>query len=94
MRATKRAATSAAAAKFRGLPGSTPATLNTTRVQAPMIDSLMREVGIEGGTIGRMTDVLRDAKDIDQLTRGRANAKAPAANGNGREDLKRSDRED
>ena len=41
------------------------------RVQAPMIDSLMREVGIEGGSIGRMTDVLRDAKDIDQLTRSR-----------------------
>ncbi|WP_374306796.1 flotillin domain-containing protein [Dongia sp.] len=41
------------------------------RVQAPMIDSLMKEVGIEGGSIGRMTDVLRDAKDIDSLTRNR-----------------------
>ncbi|MBV9637119.1 MAG: hypothetical protein JOZ40_21040 [Methylobacteriaceae bacterium] len=45
------------------------------RVQAPMIDSLMKEVGIEGGSIGRMTDVLRDAKDIDQLTRGRDKSK-------------------
>ena len=35
------------------------------RVQAPMIDKLMKEIGIEGGVIGRMTDVLRDAKDID-----------------------------
>jgi uncharacterized membrane protein YqiK len=42
------------------------------RVQAPMIDRLMKEVGIEGGSIGRMTDVLRDAKDIDSLTRNRA----------------------
>ncbi len=37
------------------------------RVQAPMIDSLMKEIGIEGGSLGRMTDVLRDAKDISSL---------------------------
>jgi uncharacterized membrane protein YqiK len=41
------------------------------RVQAPMIDSLMKEVGIEGGSIGRMTDVLRDAKDLDTIVRNR-----------------------
>lgn len=39
------------------------------RVQAPMIDNLMKEIGIEGGSLGRMTDVLRDAKDISNLTR-------------------------
>ncbi|TJV06811.1 MAG: hypothetical protein E5Y12_03285 [Mesorhizobium sp.] len=39
------------------------------RVQAPMIDNLMKEIGIEGGSLGRMTDVLRDAKDISSLTR-------------------------
>ena len=39
------------------------------RVQAPMIDNLMKEVGIEGGSLGRMTDVLRDAKDIASLAR-------------------------
>ena len=39
------------------------------RVQAPMIDNLMKEIGIEGGSLGRMTDVLRDAKDIASLTR-------------------------
>ena len=38
------------------------------RVQAPMIDNLMKEIGIEGGSLGRMTDVLRDAKDISSLT--------------------------
>ena len=45
------------------------------RVQAPMIDSLMKEIGIEGGSLGRMTDVLRDAKDIETLVskRGKAN---------------------
>lgn len=39
------------------------------RVQAPMIDNLMKDIGIEGGSLGRMTDVLRDAKDISSLTR-------------------------
>ena len=39
------------------------------RVQAPMIDKLMQEIGIEGGSLGRMTDVLRDAKDINALSR-------------------------
>ena len=42
------------------------------RVQAPMIDSLMKEIGIEGGSLGRMTEVLRDAKDIEALKLGRA----------------------
>ncbi|MAY88191.1 MAG: hypothetical protein CML02_15930 [Pseudooceanicola sp.] len=37
------------------------------RVQAPMIDNLMKEIGIEGGSMGRMTDVLRDAKDMANL---------------------------
>ena len=44
------------------------------RVQAPMIDSLMKEIGIEGGSLGRMTEVLRDAKDIENLTSKRAKA--------------------
>ena len=39
-----------------------------------MIDKLMQEIGIEGGSIGRMTDVLRDAKDIESLTARRAGA--------------------
>jgi uncharacterized membrane protein YqiK len=42
------------------------------RVQAPMIDSLMKEIGIEGGSLGRMTEVLRDAKDIEALAQKRA----------------------
>jgi uncharacterized membrane protein YqiK len=42
------------------------------RVQAPMIDTLMKEIGIEGGSLGRMTEVLRDAKDIESLAQKRA----------------------
>jgi uncharacterized membrane protein YqiK len=42
------------------------------RVQAPMIDKLMKEVGIEGGSLTRMSDVLRDAKDLKSLSRPEA----------------------
>jgi len=49
------------------------------RVQAPMIDTLMKEIGIEGGSLGRMTDVLRDAKDISAFTRDKKGAKEKAA---------------
>jgi uncharacterized membrane protein YqiK len=48
------------------------------RVQAPMIDSLMKEIGIEGGSLGRMTEVLRDAKDIEALTSKRAKTTKPS----------------
>jgi uncharacterized membrane protein YqiK len=45
------------------------------RVQAPMIDNLMKDIGIEGGSLGRMTDVLRDAKDIANLAKGSKSGK-------------------
>ena len=51
------------------------------RVQAPMIDNLMKDIGIEGGSLGRMTDVLRDAKDISSLTRDKK-----GKTGNGKDD--------
>ena len=64
------------------------------RVQAPMIDSLMKEVGIEGGSIGRMTDVLRDAKDLDSIVRNRKKDRRGLPNGgsgsNGRDDRDRT----
>jgi len=41
------------------------------RVQGPMIDKLMHDIGIEGGSLGRMTEVLRDAKDISTLSRAK-----------------------
>jgi uncharacterized membrane protein YqiK len=66
------------------------------RVQAPMIDSLMKEVGIEGGSIGRMTDVLRDAKDLDSIVRNRKKDAPPnGPNGShGRDDRDRDDDRD
>ena len=41
------------------------------RVQAPMIDSLMKDIGVDGGKLGNMADVFRNARDIDALSRGR-----------------------
>lgn len=71
-----------------GLNGGTGGNRNVTdevidsalryRVQAPMIDNLMKEIGIEGGSLGRMTDVLRDAKDIASLTRDKKGKGKPA----------------
>ncbi len=49
------------------------------RVQAPMIDNLMKEIGIEGGSLGRMTEVLRDAKDISSLTRDKKGKAKPSS---------------
>jgi len=49
------------------------------RVQAPMIDSLMKEIGIEGGGLGKMTEVLRDAKDIQSLHSKKAKGEASSA---------------
>lgn len=56
------------------------------RVQAPMIDNLMKEIGIEGGSLGRLTDVLRDAKDISSLTRDKTQL--------GKDGLKLDERDD
>jgi uncharacterized membrane protein YqiK len=72
-----------------GLNGGTGGNRNVTdevidsalryRVQAPMIDSLMKDIGIEGGSLGRMTDVLRDAKDIVTLTKEKDKPKSGKA---------------
>jgi hypothetical protein len=35
----------------------------------------MKDIGIEGGGLGRMTEVLRDAKDIAALSRDKAGGK-------------------
>ncbi|MGY6534957.1 MAG: flotillin domain-containing protein [Pararhodobacter sp.] len=52
------------------------------RMQAPMIDSLMKDIGIDGGSIGGMSNVLRDAKDMSSLTARKAAETAGAKDGN------------
>ncbi|MEO8667126.1 MAG: flotillin domain-containing protein [Bauldia sp.] len=56
------------------------------RVQGPMIDSLMKELGIEGSSLGRMTDVIRDAKDLTSIARDTASAKPKKGEGGGKDD--------
>jgi uncharacterized membrane protein YqiK len=64
------------------------------RVQAPMIDNLMREIGIEGGSVGRLTDVVRDARDLASLARGKtAERAATKAAPDGREGIESAERE-
>jgi len=47
-----------------------------------MIDSLMKDIGVDGGKLGNMADVFRNARDIDALSRGRekSDSKVNAAN--------------
>ncbi len=42
------------------------------RVQAPMIDSLMKDIGMDGGKLGNLNDVFRNARDIDSLSKSSA----------------------
>ena len=39
------------------------------RVQAPMIDELMKEIGVEGANVSKMGDVFRAAKDAQSLAK-------------------------
>ena len=56
------------------------------RVQGPMIDSLMKEIGIEGSSLGRMSDVIRDAKDMTSIARDSARSVPKAEGGAGAKD--------
>lgn len=56
------------------------------RVQGPMIDSLMKEIGIEGSSLGRMSDVIRDAKDLTSIARDTAKARPKDEGGADRKD--------
>ncbi|MBC6405046.1 MAG: hypothetical protein GDA41_04855 [Rhodospirillales bacterium] len=42
------------------------------RVQAPMIDALMQEIGVEGANVSKMGDVMRAAKDAQSLAKDAA----------------------
>lgn len=57
------------------------------RVQAPMIDELMKEVGVENANIAKMGDVMRAAKDAQGLIRDddKNDAPSPARDDDGEE---------
>src|SRR3546814_16309814 len=37
------------------------------RAQAPLIDALMKEIGVEGSSVARMGDIFRSARDAQSL---------------------------
>ena len=39
------------------------------RVQAPLIDSLLGDIGMEGGSLARMGGLIREARDLDSIRR-------------------------
>ena len=39
------------------------------RVQAPLIDSLLGDIGMEGGSLSKMGGLIREARDLDSIRR-------------------------
>jgi hypothetical protein len=37
------------------------------RVQAPLIDSLLSDIGIEGGTLAKQSGLIREASDLNRI---------------------------
>ncbi len=51
------------------------------RVQAPMIDSLLRDVGIEGGSLAKSGGLIREARDLDSIAKSAEAAKKKSDDG-------------
>jgi uncharacterized membrane protein YqiK len=54
------------------------------RVQAPLIDSILSEIGVEGGSLAKMGGLIREARDmagIRKETAGKSAPKPPASDG-------------
>ena len=52
------------------------------RVQAPLIDQVLSEIGIEGGSLTRMGGLIREARDMQGI-RKESSAKKPPEGGGG-----------
>ena len=58
------------------------------RVQAPLIDSILADIGVEGGSLARMPGLIREARDMQGIRKDVAPKKelepsAPASGGSG-----------
>ena len=42
------------------------------RVQAPMVDSILSEIGIEGGNLSKMGGLIREARDLESIRKDSA----------------------
>jgi len=61
------------------------------RVQAPMVDSLMADLGIEGGKLTNMGGLVREARDIHSIAQAEAKAEEARRKGGGSGDSGSSD---
>src|SRR5262249_13046250 len=59
------------------------------RVQAPLIDSILSDIGVEGGSLAKMPGLIREARDMqgikDSTSRRQGDTKPPAVEGGGSE---------
>jgi uncharacterized membrane protein YqiK len=53
------------------------------RVQAPLIDQVLAEIGIEGGSLTRMGGLIREARDMQGIRKENAPKKPPEGGGSG-----------
>ena len=53
------------------------------RVQAPMIDQILSEIGIEGGSLSRMPGLIREARDMQGIRKEVTPKKPPEESGGG-----------
>jgi uncharacterized membrane protein YqiK len=49
------------------------------RVQAPLIDSLLADIGVEGGSLAKMPGLIREARDMQGISQAAAPKKESAA---------------
>jgi hypothetical protein len=47
------------------------------RVQAPLIDQILAEIGVEGGSLSRMPGLIREARDMQGIRKETAPKKPP-----------------
>jgi uncharacterized membrane protein YqiK len=51
------------------------------RVQAPLIDQILSEIGVEGGSLSRMPGLIREARDMQGIRKETAPKKPPEGGG-------------
>jgi uncharacterized membrane protein YqiK len=53
------------------------------RVQAPLVDSLLADIGIEGGNLSKQGGLIREASDMQRIANEAAKQSKPAGDGGG-----------
>jgi len=51
------------------------------RVQAPLIDQILSEIGVEGGSLSRMPGLIREARDMQGIRKETGSTKKPPEGG-------------